>query len=110
MQFSNAVATVLDLSTNVVIAKGNLGKYNMGHKKDVPVKFPVTFSYVGVNTTDATWSNMYSACQHQWNGVNRTALTFRLEVKQSIIGMVNKPVSQDNIVGVACPFEAGKDV
>lgn len=100
----------MDLSTNVVIAKGNLGKKNLGHRKNVPVWFPVTFSYIGVNTSDSTWANMYNACQHQWPGVNRSTLTFRLEVKQSIIGMVTKPVSQDNIVGVPCPFEAGEDV
>lgn len=110
VQFSDAVATVLDLSTNVVVAKGHLGKYNVGHKRDVAVRFPVKFSYVGVNTTDATWQNMYNACRFIDPGVNRSTISFRLEVKQSIVGLVTKAVSQDNIVGVPCPFQAGKDV
>lgn len=104
VHFSDAKATVIDQDTGNVIAHGSLGNYKMKKGKNIPVRFPVTFSYAAVNASDQTWVNMYDACKYQFQGQTRGDLKFRLEVKQSIIGMVTKPVSQDSLLGIACPF------
>lgn len=109
IQFSDATAKIIDLDTGVVIANGNLGKYKLKKGRNIPVRFPVTFSYAAINGTDQTWTNMYDACKHQFTGQVRSAIKLRLEVKQSIIGMVPKPVSQDSLLGITCPFELPAD-
>lgn len=105
VQFTNAEATVLDLRTGKVIAKGNLGKTTMEHKADMPVRFPVTFAYNAVNTSDPTWGFMYDACQHRWPGVERGDIELRVEIKQSIIGVVGHPISASSVHSVPCPAE-----
>lgn len=110
VQFSNAEAKVLDIDTGVVIANGKLGKYTLKKGKDLPVVFPVTFSYAAINGTDPTWSNMYNACKHVFPGQElRPSMKFRLEVKQFIIGMVPKPISTAALLGITCPFELPAD-
>ncbi|BEJ16747.1 hypothetical protein CspHIS471_0601480 [Cutaneotrichosporon sp. HIS471] len=105
VQFSNAEAKILDIDTGVVIANGKLGKYTLQKGKNVPVAFPVTFSYAAINGTDPTWSNMYNACKHLFPGQERSSMKFRVEVKQFIVGMIPNPISTASLLGITCPFE-----
>lgn len=105
VQFSNAVATVYDLETMKKIATGNLGKYKMAKGNANAVRFPINFAYEAVNTSDTTWTDMYNACQYPFSGVVRATLNFRVEIVQSIVGLVGHPMSVDSITGVTCPFQ-----
>lgn len=105
-----ADATVLDLRTSKVIARGTLERRTLDHKSNIPIFFPVTFEYAAVNTSDATWDYMYKACQHRWNGVQRGDIELRVEVKQSIIGVVGHPISASSVHSVPCPAELGEQV
>lgn len=109
VQFSNVQAKIIDLDTGVVIANGELGRYKLKKGRNLPVVFPVTFSYAAINGTDQTWTNMYDACKHQFTGQVRSAIKLRLEVKQNIVGMIPKPMSQDSLLGITCPFELPAD-
>lgn len=104
-----ADATVLDLRTSKVIAKGTLERRTLPHTANQPIRFPVTFEYAAVNTSDATWDYMYKACQHRWPGVERGDIELRVEVKQSIIGVVGHPISASTVHSVPCPAELGTD-
>lgn len=104
VQFTDAVASVYDVATMKKIASGNLGKYKMSRGIANAVRFPITFSYSAVNTSDETWTNMYDSCQYQFNGVQRSTMNIRVEVKQSIVGLTGHPISTDTITGVTCPF------
>lgn len=107
VQFKDIQATVFDLATTKIIGVGHLYNYKVPHKRDIPVRMPLKFSYSAINDTDTTWNDMYKACGHKWNGVVRPDLQFRLEVKQSIIGLTNKPISATQLIGITCPFELG---
>ncbi|KAL7423410.1 hypothetical protein Q5752_000990 [Cryptotrichosporon argae] len=109
VHFSNAVATVYDLSTMMAIATGDLGNYKMPHGSSVAVVFPVTFSYSAANDSDTTWLDMYDACGHEWTGTTRPDLKFRLEIRQSIIGMATHATTETQITDVTCPFELPSD-
>jgi len=110
VQFYNAEAKLFDGATSNLIATGNLGHYTIPHGSNIPIKFPVKFAYSALNTTDATWMNMYNACKFPWPGVERQALNWRLEIKQHIVGMVPKPTIATSILGPACPFNMTQDV
>ncbi|KAL1413307.1 hypothetical protein Q8F55_001063 [Vanrija albida] len=105
VRFSNVQATVYDVQSQKIIAQGNKKSFTVQNKKDQPVVFPIHFQYIGINTSDTTWAAMYDACQFQFNGVERADLKWTVEVRQSIIGMVTKPVSTDSFTGVKCPFQ-----
>jgi hypothetical protein len=64
------------LTTNKVIATGDLGKYKVPRGSQEPVILPVTFSYAALNATDITWNNMYAACGHLWPGTVRPGMSF----------------------------------
>lgn len=110
VQFSNAKAKVYDQATSELIATGSLGSYKMPHAKDIPVRFPVTFKYSALNTSDPTWVNMYQACRFPVPGVERADLKFRLEIQQYIVGMVTHPYISTTILGAACPFNISNSV
>ncbi|TXT15757.1 hypothetical protein VHUM_00260 [Vanrija humicola] len=105
VRFSNVQATVYDVQTSKIIAQGNKKSFSVKNKKDQPVVFPISFKYVAFNTSDPTWSDMYDACQYQFNGVKRADLKWTVEIRQGIVGLVNKPVSTDSFTGIDCPFE-----
>jgi len=65
-----------DLTTNKVIATGDLGKYKVPRGSQEPVILPVTFSYAALNATDVTWNNMYAACGHLWPGTVRPGMSY----------------------------------
>jgi hypothetical protein len=110
VQFSNAQAKIFDSETMNLIATGELGRYKMPRGKAIPVKFPVKFAYTALNSSDVTWWNMYNACQYQWNGVTRDVLNWRLEIKESIVGMVPHPTIATTLVGAVCPFNFSTSV
>lgn len=101
---------MLNSDTLKVIASGKLGKKKIQNKRDQPVTFPVTFDYAAFNMSDATWNDMYNACQYPFTGVQRGDLKFRLEIKQHIVGMVKTPVSTSLLGGITCPFDIDKSV
>lgn len=104
-----ADATVLDLRTSKVIARGSLARRTLKHEANLPIRFPVTFEYAAVNTSDPTWDYMYKACQHRWPGIERGDIELRVEVKQSIVGVVGHPISASSVHSVPCPAELGQD-
>ncbi|KAG9119061.1 hypothetical protein FRC07_006096, partial [Ceratobasidium sp. 392] len=89
------------------VATGNLGGYTVPPKTFSAIKVPVTFSYVGVNSSDATWLNFYNACKNksQVTGGIRPGLQLRLILELSIAGLINKPTAGTQISDANCPIE-----
>jgi len=107
LTFNNLEATIFDYDTGVQIGTGNLGHRTFPAKKYTSFQLPLNFTYSAVNTSDTTWTAWYDACRNAINDVGgtRPGVSFKLDLKMDIAGLVTKPTTSAEVSNAACPVE-----
>jgi len=101
-------AQVFESDTDNKVAEGDLGSKTLPAKAFNMVALPVRFNYTGVNDTDQTWLNVYTACRNKATvGANqsRPPLKLRVVLQMKIAGLLSHPSAGSAIDGAPCPFE-----
>ncbi|KDQ06969.1 hypothetical protein BOTBODRAFT_140559 [Botryobasidium botryosum FD-172 SS1] len=107
VHFNHLNASVYMLGTTQMVAGGDLGPYTAQPKQYIPVQLPITFSYLGVNTSDPTWTAFYNACKNKGQVVGgvRPGLQLYLVLQMSIRGLIGQTSTSTSFANAPCPIE-----
>lgn len=105
--FSDFQATLYSVETGKEIGSGDLGegRRTFPGRQLTYTTLDLHFQYDARNVSDPTWLEQYNACSHIYPSTPRPTMSFIVQIKMKIRGIIGSKGLSTTLSGIACPIE-----
>ncbi|KAM0751282.1 hypothetical protein T439DRAFT_380271 [Meredithblackwellia eburnea MCA 4105] len=105
LQISDFDVEVTDVDTGKVIGTGSLSHGTASARDFTTFVVPVYFSGSYVNSSDATYASVASACGPIYPTTTRTSMSLSVYVSMKVAGLIGKRYGDTSVTDITCPVE-----